>query len=48
MEDKYLFDFNEFMKEHPEIDPSWKSFVQPTIQTQEDQMYSFIISYIFM
>ena len=48
MEDKYLFSFDEFMKEHPEIDPSWTSFVQPAIQAQEDQFFSFIMSYIFM
>jgi hypothetical protein len=48
MADKYIFSFDEFLKEHPEIDPSLRSFVEPVIQTSEDQLFSFIMSYIFM
>jgi len=48
MTDAYLFSLDEFLKEHPEIDPSWKPVVQPVIQTSADQMFSFIMSYIFM
>jgi hypothetical protein len=46
--DKYIFSFEEFMKEHPELDPSWASFIQPVIQSSEDQLFNFIMSYIFM
>ena len=48
MEDKYLFCFDEFMKEHPEISQEWETFVEPVIKTEEEQMFSFIMSYIFM
>jgi hypothetical protein len=48
MADKYIFSFDEFLKEHPEIDPSWRSFVEPVIQSSEDQLFNFIMSYIFM
>jgi hypothetical protein len=46
--DKYIFSFEEFMKEHPELDSSWTSFIQPVIQSSEDQLFNFIMSYIFM
>jgi hypothetical protein len=48
MSDKYLFSFEEFKKEHPEMDSEWESIVRPIIETQEEQMFSFIMSYIFM
>ena len=45
---KYIHGFEEFLKAHPEIDPSWRSFIEPVIQTADDQLFSFIMSYIFM
>jgi hypothetical protein len=48
MEDKYIFSFDDFMKDHRELDPSWASFIQPVIQSSEDQLFNFIMSYIFM
>jgi hypothetical protein len=46
--DKYVFSFEEFMKEHPELDPSWEPFIRPVVQSSEDQLFNFIMSYIFM
>ena len=48
MSDEYLFSFEEFKKEHPEIDSTWEPLVKPAIETHEEQMFSFIMSYIFM
>lgn len=45
---QYLFDFEVFLKEHPEVDPEWGSFMEPIFQNADDQMYGFIMSYIFM
>jgi hypothetical protein len=47
--EKYELDFEEFMKEHPEV--NWdvaKPVIQPAIQSSEDQLYNWIMSYIFM
>jgi hypothetical protein len=48
MDSKYLKTFDDFLKEHPEIDPSWQPFIEPAIQTVEDQIFAFIMGYIFM
>lgn len=48
MDNKYTMTFDEFLAEHPEIDPEWRSFIEPVIQSNEDSFYSFIMSYIFM
>jgi len=48
MQDKYLFSFDEFLKENPDIKPEWKPFIEPVIRTQEESMFAFIMTYIFM
>ena len=48
MEDKYINTIDIFMREHPEIDPSLKSIVEPIFRDSEDQLYNFIMCYIFM
>jgi hypothetical protein len=50
MKDEYIRDFDDFLKEHPEIDPSPanRSFMEPQIQAAEDQLLAFIMCYIFM
>lgn len=45
---KYNMTFDEFLAEHPEIDPEWREFIEPVIQKTEDGLYAFIMSYIFM
>jgi hypothetical protein len=39
---------DEFMKKHPELDPSIKPVIEPAIKDSEDQLFNFIMSYIFM
>lgn len=46
--EKYMFNFDEFLQEHPEIDPEWRGFMEPVFQTADDAMFGFIMSYIFM
>ena len=48
MEEKYINTIGDFMKEHPEIDPSLKPVVEPVFKDSEDQLYNFIMCYIFM
>ena len=48
MEDKYINTIDDFMKAHPELDPSIKPLVEPVFRESEDQMFNFIMSYIFM
>lgn len=49
MEEKnYYKSFEEFLKENPEIDPSWGEFIEPVIKGSEDAIYQFIISVLYM
>ncbi|MDR0562874.1 MAG: hypothetical protein LBG73_09340 [Spirochaetaceae bacterium] len=48
MEAAYIHTIDDFMKAHPEIDPSLKPVIEPVIQGAEDQLFNFIIGYIFM
>ena len=48
MEDKYINTIDDFMKAHPELDPSLKPVIEPVIRESEDQMFNFIMGYIFM
>lgn len=48
MDDKARTTFDDFLKQHPEIDPEWRGLLEPTIQGAEDGLYAFILSYIFM
>jgi hypothetical protein len=47
-ESKYTKSFDDFLKEHPEIDPSLIPLVKPVIQGAENEIFSFITSYIFI
>ena len=48
MADKYMNTIDDFMKEHPEINPSLKPLVEPLFRESEDQFFNWIMSYIFM
>ena len=48
MNDEYINTINDFMKEYPNLDPSLKPVVDPVIQGAEDQLFNFIMYYIFM
>ncbi len=45
---KYYIEFEDFLKENEDIDPSWREFVEPVIMGVDDAIYNFIISYILM
>ncbi len=47
-EKKYFHNFDEFLAEHPEIDPEWREFMEPVIQGHDDGLYKFIMTFIFM
>ncbi|MDR3331809.1 MAG: hypothetical protein LBT08_04205 [Synergistaceae bacterium] len=46
--DKYYHEFDEFIEQHPEIPPELRQLAEPVVQGIENQLYSFIVSYIFM
>ena len=48
MQDKYINTIDDFMKAHPELDPSLKPVIEPIFRESEDQLFNFIMSYIFM
>jgi len=48
MEEKYINTIEDFMKAHPELDPSLKPVVEPMIMESEEQLFNWIMSYIFM
>ena len=48
MDDKYMTTIDDFLKAHPELDPSLKSVIEPVIRDSEDQLFNWIMSYIFM
>ena len=39
---------DDFMKEHPEIDSSTKSLIEPLVKESEDEIYNFIMNFIFL
>ena len=39
---------DDFMKAHPELDPSLKPVIEPVFRESEDQLFNWIMSYIFM
>lgn len=44
---KYTQGIDAFMEAHPELDPSWKETIAPTVQAIDEDFYNFIISFIF-
>ena len=48
MADKYIKTIDDFMKEHPELDLSLKPVIEPVFRESEDQLFNWIMSYIFM
>jgi len=46
--DKYITSIDDFMKEHPELESSLKSVIEPQFRESEDQLFNFIMCYIFM
>ncbi|MDR3160896.1 MAG: hypothetical protein LBU28_04705 [Spirochaetaceae bacterium] len=45
---KYYQDYEDFQKEHPEIDPSWREFVEPVVIGADDGVFNFICGYILI
>ena len=48
MSDKYMNSIDDFMKEHPELELSLKPVIEPQFRESEDQLFNFIMCYIFM
>jgi hypothetical protein len=46
MEDTYIHTIDDFMKEHPELDPSLKPVIEPVFRESEDQFFSFLMGYL--
>ena len=47
MEDtKKFYDYEDFQREHPEVDPEWRDFVEPVVMGADDSVYSFVIGYL--
>ena len=38
---------DDFLKDHPEIDPSLKSLIEPLLTESEDQIFDFVMNFIF-
>lgn len=48
MSEKYQPDFEQFLQNHPEIDPAWRNLIEPAVADSEEAIFNFIICYIFM
>ena len=46
MEDKYIKTIDDFLRAHPEIDPSLKPIIEPVFKESEDQLFAFIMGYL--
>ena len=46
MADKYVNTIEDFMKEHPELDPSLMPVIEPLFKDSENQLFSFIMGYL--
>lgn len=42
--DIYLGTIDDFMKEHPEIDPSLKPLIEPLFKEYSNQMFQFLLA----
>ena len=39
---------DDFLKEHPEVDPSLKPMIEPLLKETEDQIYGFVMHFLFL
>ena len=45
---KYSPGIEQFMEAHPELDPSWKEFIEPVVTPVEEDFFNYVMSFIFM
>jgi hypothetical protein len=45
---KYYQGIDEFMEAHPELDPSWKEYIEPVVTPVDEDFFNYIMSFIFM
>ena len=45
---KYFQTTDEFIESHPELDPSWKEFIEPVVTPVEEDFFNYTMSFIFM
>jgi len=44
----YIETFEEFLASHPDIKPEWRELLEPVFAAEDQQMLSYILSYLFM
>ena len=44
--DTYIRTIDDFMKEHPELDPSLRTVIEPLFEDSHDQFLTFIMGYL--
>ena len=47
-ESKYLLNTDAFFEKYPEIDDELKALMKKDIETEDYDMFAFVMSYIFM
>ena len=45
---KYAQGIDEFMEAHPELNPSWKEFIEPVVKPVDEDFFNYVMSFIFM
>ena len=41
---KYFMTFDKFLEEHPEIDPEWRSFMEPIFIENERKLFRYLLN----
>jgi len=44
----YFTDFDAFLAAHPDVSPEWRELIEPVLQAEDQQLLSFILTYLFM
>ena len=48
MDTSIINPIDDFMKNHPELDPSFKPLIEPLLKDSEDQIYQFVMHFLFL
>ena len=43
-QNKYFMSFDKFLEEHPEIDPEWRSFMEPVYMNNERKLFRYLLN----
>ena len=41
---KYFMSFDKFLEEHPEVDPGWRSFMEPVYLENERKLFRYLLN----